>query len=1038
MSFPRESTARPHVTAVIVAHDGAAWIPHLIETLEASTRFPDQLVAVDTGSVDDSAKLLREALGEQAVVDAAAETGFGAAVRIGLDAVHPGTDVAGSWIWLLHDDCAPATDALERLLATAAREDDVAVVGCRVRAWPRGRRLLEVGVTITGTGRRRTGLEPGEYDQGQHDTVRDALSVSSAGMLVRRDVWDRLHGFDPRLPLFRDDVDFGWRVARAGHRVVVAPDAVLHHAEGASRGVRRIASTSPRPHQADRQAALYTLLANCSALAFPLQLVRLAVGTLLRATGFLLGKLPSAASDEIRALGHVLGHPVALVGARRARRRTSSVSARRVRPLLPSWWSPYSDGAESLLEAGSGVLRARAARSAPFASRLRASRRDATALETGPVSDDAIGLPVGVSPWLWVLSHPLLSLVVGLVVATLAGARGLWGSGLLQGGALLPPPADAAEWLSLYGESWHPVQLGSTEVPSPYVAVLGVLGTVLLDNAWLVVDVLMLFAVAVSAVGAFVVSRRLVSGMATRVWMTVTYALLPVVSGAVGSGHFGTVVTLILLPWLLRSALRLVETSSWRPVFGSGLLLAVVVAFAPIAWLLVAAVVLVFAVWGLLRGRAGVVVRAGVAVLLPLVLLLPWSSLLLADPAVFLTEAGVVRASDADPGWTVLFGRLDAAGDAPVWLTAGVMVAALAALLRTDRRVAVARAWVVIAVALVAAASLAGRTVGVPGTTGDTPVWLGVPVIWAQAAAVVAAGVGADGLVSLIRSGSFGWRQPVAGVVVLLATAAPLCALAWWVVGAPVGDLTRGPASSLPAYMVDATQRDIQQRVLVVTGEQDLAEYELVADDGLRLGDDSVLPEEPDDELTALVRVLLSQADASDVSRLADLGIEYVVLPQPADPAFVAALDSTVGLSRASTTERQLLGWQLDADVGLVRLLDPTDAAPEASAEALPAPRGVVDTDIVGGGEGRLVLVASTTGGFVATLDGAELAAAETESTGQAFLVGEDAGRLQVEYDGDRTGWLVVQLVAVLGCLLLAAPSLDRRQGVGRCSSEPG
>ncbi len=85
--------------------------------------------------------------------------------------------------------------------------------------------ILEAGVTIDTAGRRITGVEPREVDQGQHDGDRDALAVGSAGMLVRRDVWDAVGGFDTDMALFREDVDFCWRVHAAGYRVRVITDA---------------------------------------------------------------------------------------------------------------------------------------------------------------------------------------------------------------------------------------------------------------------------------------------------------------------------------------------------------------------------------------------------------------------------------------------------------------------------------------------------------------------------------------------------------------------------------------------------------------------------------------------------------------------------------------------------------------------------------------------------------------------------------------------------------------------------------------------
>ena len=71
------------------------------------------------------------------------------------------------------------------------------------------------------------------------------LAVGSAGMLVRRDVWERLGGFDPALRLFRDDVDFCWRVQAAGLRVQVVTDAILYHRELAARRRRPIEGVTP-------------------------------------------------------------------------------------------------------------------------------------------------------------------------------------------------------------------------------------------------------------------------------------------------------------------------------------------------------------------------------------------------------------------------------------------------------------------------------------------------------------------------------------------------------------------------------------------------------------------------------------------------------------------------------------------------------------------------------------------------------------------------------------------------------------------------
>ncbi len=49
------------VTAIIVSHDGALWLPEVVTSLAKQRRPIDQLIAIDTGSQDSSVKLLKNA-----------------------------------------------------------------------------------------------------------------------------------------------------------------------------------------------------------------------------------------------------------------------------------------------------------------------------------------------------------------------------------------------------------------------------------------------------------------------------------------------------------------------------------------------------------------------------------------------------------------------------------------------------------------------------------------------------------------------------------------------------------------------------------------------------------------------------------------------------------------------------------------------------------------------------------------------------------------------------------------------------------------
>lgn len=896
------------VTALLVSHDGDRWLPAVLAGLRDQQRRPDRVLAVDTGSRDGSLDLLREALGADSVLEHPGS--FPEAVARALPLIDT------EWVWLLHDDANPHTHALKALLA-AADETGAAALGPKLREWPDLRRLLELGITISGSGRRETGLERGEYDQGQHEQVRQVLAVNTAGMLVRRSLLEELAGFDPELPLFGNDIDFGWRAARAGHSTVVVPDAIVFHAEAAHRGVRHTTRALRHSHHNERRSALYTVLANTTGWRVAGQWVRLLFGSFLRIIGFLLARRPGLARDEVRAVTSVYGRPGRMRSARKARAELGDAHEDDVRRLLAPWWLPYRHGLDFVSDVGTAI----ANQGRDAAERRRALR----AVETGPVPDEADELEADSSLLARLVTSPAAVITTLLVLATLWGARESIGA--FSGGALSPAPDSVRAWWGLIGDGWHSLGQG-TDAPSPaYLVPMAIAGTILLGSAQAVVSLLFLLAVPLTVWGAYrfgkVAAELGANQEPSRVlvgWAAVTYALVPVASGAWGQGRFGLVVTAALLPWLAHAAVGFVEVSAdrrWRAGWRSGLLLALIAAFTPGAWLFATLVVGLVLVLMLVRlpdhaRRPSVWGPLAVVVLAPLVLLAPGVAGMLDHglSGLFL-EAG--RAM-ANPGpLDLVAGRLPDPA-APAWIGFALLVPALLALLRARSRSAVVVCWVLAALAAVIASVLSRITIELPA--GPTQPSLGFTLLIIQAALVVAVMVAAHGLREEIGDGSITWRQPVAAFVAGLALLVPLGGLAWWLVD---GDnLLEEPGESvIPAYMTQATEADSSTGVLVVQGsvEEGLS-WTVRRDDGITLGEDEILAlTEVDAALEEDVTRLMSQPDEETVAAMADHGIEYVVLPAPADAQVSATLDATAGLSQASTASPSTRAWQFEAGV---------------------------------------------------------------------------------------------------------------------------
>jgi len=210
--------SQPRVIAIVVNHNGRAFLRDTFRGLAAQTRPIDDVLVVDTGSTDGSADWARSRLGDDAVM--AVRGQFGRAVMSALrDPRTSGMD----WLWLLHDDCAPEPEALERLLAEAESRPSASILGPKLVSWTNPDRLQEIGFSIDRTGRAVSQIEDDEIDQGQHDQIRDVFFVNTAGMLVRRGALLNVGGFDERMPAFRDDLDLCWRTHLTGGRVLVVP-----------------------------------------------------------------------------------------------------------------------------------------------------------------------------------------------------------------------------------------------------------------------------------------------------------------------------------------------------------------------------------------------------------------------------------------------------------------------------------------------------------------------------------------------------------------------------------------------------------------------------------------------------------------------------------------------------------------------------------------------------------------------------------------------------------------------------------------------
>ncbi|MGR6997912.1 glycosyltransferase [Yinghuangia aomiensis] len=1044
------------VTAILVAHDGARWLPGTLTGILGQERPVQRVVAVDTGSTDATPRLLEDALGPASVMSADRRTSFGAAIAeavrtvpvadeaslpYSIDGYAPGADPYGpdafggddylsprsgelvEWLWLLHDDSEPAPDALHLLLRAADELPSAGVLGPKIRSWYDRRQLLEVGTTIARSGRRWTGLERREQDQGQHDAVRGVLSVGSAGMLVRRDVWEQLGGFDKRLAFGRDDTDFGWRANAAGHRVVVVPEAVVLHAEAATRERRPIDCAPNHPHRVDRAGAVYTLLANATGKTLPLVWLRLFFGTFLRALGYLVGKLPRMALDEFLGVYKVLLRPDAIIAGRHKRSRTVSPptpnSATSSRPAARASGTPSTRCSATSAAASNPKAPApgRACWKADPRPRTPTTSRSRTSPGCAPsCSARASRWPPGSC------SSPSSPPATCSAAATSSAAR------------CCPPPTPPAT-CGTASPSPGTASASAATTPHPYLALVAGLGTLLFGSASAAVSVLLIGSVPLAGISAYLSGRKLVPNKPVRAWAAAAYALMPVATGAIAAGRLGTAVVLVLAPIVARGLAVTAglggQPGTWRAAWATALAVAAATAFVPLSWVFVVVLAVAALPAAVLAGRlgAGLVLRLAVVVVVPLVLLMPWTPAMFGGDRLFL-EPGLTPDGLAERGTSpvgLLLLDPGGPGTLPAVLGAGILLAALAALLRDSRRTAVLAGWAAAAVGLIGAVAIGRMEVTAPADGHAVAAWPGLATVVVGLGYLAAAAVGAEDARARVAASSFGWRQPAAVVVAVVAALTPVAAAGWWMWQGADGPVSRKDGPYVPAFVASDNSTADRARTLVLrTDPGGAVRSALVRGSGVYLGDPDVAPEAKKAKVfDDYVAAFLSGTGSADTAGLSDFAVRYVLVQAPADPALVARLDGTPGLVRKSSEHGTPL-WRVEGTNARAVIENPDGASfPLSSTD------DGVSTRIDPGPDGRVLRLAERAdSGWKATLDGKPLTVRKGDAGdwGQQFTLPAGGGRLSVTHEsGGRGMWLAAEGLLLLVVVVLALPA--RRRG---------
>lgn len=214
----------PLVSVVIVNLNGRALLPACFDALQAQS-YPaekTEIILVDNGSSDDSVVWVRQNYPQVRVIEAGRNLGFAGGNNLGAETAQ------GDLLAFINNDANADTEWLKTAIDAFLHHPDVDCVACKMlNADGSAIDFVETGFNLFGRAFQINEHLPAQLDD--HIEKVETFAASGGAMLIRRDVFLQLGGFDADYVAYYEDVDLGWRLWLSGHKTLFVPESIVYH-----------------------------------------------------------------------------------------------------------------------------------------------------------------------------------------------------------------------------------------------------------------------------------------------------------------------------------------------------------------------------------------------------------------------------------------------------------------------------------------------------------------------------------------------------------------------------------------------------------------------------------------------------------------------------------------------------------------------------------------------------------------------------------------------------------------------------------------
>lgn len=224
---------KPILSFITVDYNGLQDTIELIESIIQTVKsITYEIIVIDNASKSNDAEFIQKQFGSLVLaIRSEKNLGFAGGNNIGVQ------KAKGEYLFFINNDTIITEDHFNELLALFEQSDKIGGLSTKICFAYSPKHIQYAGFTnLSEITLRNKGIGFDEKDEGQYNTPYPTYFLHGASMIIKREVLDSVGPMSDIFFLYYEEMDWCFRIRRAGYELWYAPCQTIFHKESKSTG----------------------------------------------------------------------------------------------------------------------------------------------------------------------------------------------------------------------------------------------------------------------------------------------------------------------------------------------------------------------------------------------------------------------------------------------------------------------------------------------------------------------------------------------------------------------------------------------------------------------------------------------------------------------------------------------------------------------------------------------------------------------------------------------------------------------------------